>query len=64
MAQEPAPDPQEAVIQRLDAALADLAEIKSFIAEHRPALERALRLLGNPVADYLDKRRKVSRHGR
>jgi hypothetical protein len=64
MTEQPAPGTSDPVIERLDAALADLAEIKAFIAEHRPALERALRLLGNPVADYLDKRRKVSRNGR
>jgi hypothetical protein len=64
MAEQPAPDSPDLVIQKLDQALADLAEIKEFIAEHRPALERALRWLGNPVADYLTARRKVTRNGR
>ena len=38
-------------------------QIIAFIDQHKPALERATRLLANPVSAYLDGR-KAARNGR
>lgn len=39
---------------------AQLHEVRQFIDENRPALERATKLMHNPVSEYLAKRKAAS----
>jgi hypothetical protein len=49
----PAGEFQRRVLKRLDHLDDQLHEIRQFIEENRGALERATRLLHNPVSEYL-----------
>ena len=49
----------ERMARQLDHLDEQLHEVRQFIDENRPALERATRLLHNPVSEYLAARKKA-----
>ena len=52
----------ERMARQLDHLDEQLHEVRQFIDQHRPALDKAMKLMDNPVAKYLEQR-KAARHG-